>query len=132
VERGDGPLDSAGNDIPVYRTCRVCLFPDERFSHFTHSTGFAEAFVYSRDWACPCPRGGGRAASWMERAYVNAYGACPCPRTLSPGGKTVLRAKLAYIVLKVGQGFNASPACPREFLKPFLHGYDGFFRPTRR
>ncbi len=26
---------------------------------------------------------------------------------LSPGDKTVLQAKLAYIVLKVGQGFNA-------------------------
>src|SRR5579859_8178087 len=51
---------------------------------------------------------------------------------LSPGYKTVLRAKLAHIVLKAGQGFNTCPACPREFLAPFLHSHDGFFRPTRR
>ena len=51
---------------------------------------------------------------------------------LSPGGKTVLWAELAHIVLKAGQGLNACPADPREFLAPFLHGYDGFFRSTRR
>src|SRR5438309_6947004 len=51
---------------------------------------------------------------------------------LSPGYKTVLRAKLARIVLKAGQGFNARPACPRQFLAPFLHSHDGFFWPTRR
>jgi AraC-like DNA-binding protein len=51
---------------------------------------------------------------------------------LSPGDKTVLRATLAHIVPKVGQGFNAGPACSREFLAPFLHCHDSFFRPIRR
>src|SRR5260221_4323920 len=63
-------------------------------------------------------------------------GISSCPRAtffmLSPGCQTVLWAKLAHIVLKGGQCFNARPACPRQFLAPFLHSHDGFFWPTRR
>ena len=51
---------------------------------------------------------------------------------LSPGCKTVLWAKLAHIVTKESQGFNARPADPREFLAPLFHGHDGFFWLTRR
>jgi hypothetical protein len=50
---------------------------------------------------------------------------------LSPGCKTLLQAKLAYIVLKGGQTFNARPTCPRQFLAPFLYSHDGFFWSTR-
>src|SRR5947209_13615131 len=63
-------------------------------------------------------------------------GISSCPRAtffmLSPGCQTVLWAKLAHIVLKGGQCFNARPACPRQFLAPFFHSHDGFFWPTRR
>src|SRR5438105_10880319 len=49
---------------------------------------------------------------------------------LSSGCENVQWTKLAHIVLKAGQGFNARPACPRQFLAPLLHSHDGFFWPT--
>src|SRR6266700_2715017 len=69
----------------------------------------------------------------LVRFVRNAHS---CPRAkfvmLSPGCETVLRAKLAHVVMKEGQGFNARPACPRQFLAPLLHSHDSFFWPTCR
>ncbi len=69
----------------------------------------------------------------IERAQK---GTSSCPRAtfimLSPRCQTVLRAKLAHIVTKESQGFNACPADPREFPAPLFHSHDGFFWLTRR
>src|SRR5258708_7931929 len=66
--------------------------------------------------------------------FVRNVHSCPIAKfvMLSPGCETVLRTKLAHIVLKEGQCFNARPACPRQFPAPLLHSHDGFFWPTRR